>query len=384
MADKKVEFGHVAYAHKNQVPVDYKNTKYLETPGRKTKPEKNYTLAEKFAPNRDKPTTADAQKGLLDLPAAMAAVDPQGLSSIAPMMYQMLGQISAASSGSSQSSRKKTMENALSGALAILSNKYSFDTLTLAFDTALKNNQIRLIDAEYKSVVKNAIANMYSYYKDNPTNQFPTTTYSYVTVKADPAPSPIVTFVPDLYVKQYYTDDANPYPGYIQWVSPDGTTYVYTELQIGDPYYTSAVEEVYTVAEQELAIALDPYVATNTLTVLILNDLLRQQDQSIEQNTQEATGGKNSSSQLTSIITQLAGYLGSITQLQQSIQLPLSVLNQGSIAASQKSFLTNMAQIQKEKALAQMAAQPSSALSSLGSVSGLTGAASSLYNTIKS
>lgn len=370
--------------------VDKKKPEYVKPPKPKGVGEKNYAVAEQFAPNREKPTTADAVKGLLKLPAAMAAVDPQGLSSIAPMMYQMLGQISSASSGSSQSSRKRVIEDAMSGALSILSNKYSFDVLTAVFDNALKNNGIDQITPVYKDIVVNALANLYKNYALYQDGYFPVTTYNTVTEKLEVPPSPLVTQVPDLYVQQYYTMDNDPFPGYILWLSPDGTEYVYTERTIGDVYYITPDEEIYSIAETELAEALDPYIAGNNLTVAILNKLLAQQDSNVDENTQEKTSGKNVASQATNLLMQLAGYAGVITKAQQSIQLPVSVLSQGSVKKSHESFLKNIAQLRQEKEKAKQASQPMTAVSALTSALGtatkitsLAGQAKSLYDTIK-
>jgi hypothetical protein len=364
--------------------VDYPPFANIPKPKKDGKP--NYEgNAVPNAPNRDKPTTADAKKGLKDLPAAMAAVDPKGLSSIAPKMYQMLGQIAAAAGGASESTRKQTVEDALSGALAILSNKYTFEYLTLVFNNALQNDGVKLIDKGYQSVVKNALANLYKNYLTYGEGNIPETTYETVTTIGD-APSPIVTDVPDLYVQQYYTKENDPYPGYIEWISQDGSDIVFTERTIGDPYYTSSSEEVYSDAEKELAIALEPFVIENNLTAPELNDLLLSQESQIENNTAEKTGGKNSSKQLMSVLMQLAGYAGKIANLQQSLQLPISVLNQGGIKKSHESFMKNIGQLRQAKDKAREAAKPLSAaaglLSSVGAVSGAVGAVSGAVGAV--
>jgi hypothetical protein len=367
--------------------INPENPNYLEHPSPKKKKYKNYKIAEKGAPNREKPTTASAKKGLKDLPAAMAAVDPQGLSSIAPMMYKMLGQITSASKGSSQSSRKVIIEDALTGALSILSNEYSFERLTLAFNNALENNGIQLIDKEYRNIVKNALTNLYKNYVIYGEGNLPYFMYETVSTIGLPQ-KPLVKVVPDLYIQEYYTFNNDPYPGYIKWVSQDGVNFVFTERKIGDPYYTTPDEEVYSTSEQELAEQLRPYVVDNNLTARILNDLLTQQDSNVENNTAEKTGGKNSSKNIMSLLTQLAGYAGIITNLQQKIQLPISVLKQGSIKKSQESFMKNIGQLRQEKEKAKTAAQPVSALSSLtniaSAVSNLSPTAKSLYEKFKS
>jgi hypothetical protein len=367
--------------------INPENPNYLEHPSPKKKKYKNYKIAEKGAPNREKPTTASAKKGLKDLPAAMAAVDPQGLSSIAPMMYSMLGQIASASKGSSQSSRKVVMEDALSGALSILANKYSFDQITDVFDKALSNDGINLIDVEYREIVKNALANLYKNYVVYGKGNIPVFTTETVTTIGT-APTPVVTVVPDLYIQQYYTSSNDLYPGYIKWVSQEGIDYVFTERKIGDPYYSTPDQEVYSTAEQELATSLEPYVIEINLTARILNDLLIEQNSNVESNSAEKTGGKNSSKNVMELLMKLAGYAGTITNLQQKIQLPTSVLNQGAIKKSQDAFMKNIGQLRQEKEKAKTAAQPGSALSGLtniaGSVSSMAPAAKSLYDKIKS
>jgi hypothetical protein len=376
-----------------QPMIDPKKSKYAAPHKKKVKPVKNYKSAEKYAPNKDKPTTADAIKGLLNLPAAMAAVDPKGISSIAPMMYKMLGQIASAAGGSSESSRKQTVEDSLSGALSILANKYTFNQIVLVFDNALKDNAIDLIDEGYQSVVKNALANLYLNYFNYGDGNFPTTEVPKV-VYIGPARTPLVekNLVPDLYVQEYYTPENDPYPGYIKWISQDEKDYVFTERSIGDPYYSTADEEVYTEAEQSLALDLDPYISDNNLTATILNELLRKEENNIESSTAEKTGGKNSSGNAMSTLMKLAGYAGQIANLQQSLQLPISVLNQGAIKKSHESFMKNIGQLKQAKDKARQAAKPLQAATKLaaslggvgGAIGGVAGAVGSVAGAVGS
>lgn len=371
-----------------------KETKYASPAERIKDEQKNHSIAEKFAPNKEKPTTAAGKKGLKDLPSVLAAVDPQGLSSVAPMMYQMLGQIQSSSSGSSQSSRKKTVEDAFSGALAILTNKYSFVKLTNVFNNALKDNGLRFIDVEYRDIVKNALANLFVNYIRYGKKRIPVYSYEIVT-EIGKAPRPVVEEVPDFYVQTYYTKENDPHPGYKEWVSPDKTKKVYTLRKIGSRYYTSVVEEVYGIAEQQLANGLEPYVIDNNLTAKILNDLLTEQDSRVEANTQNKSGGNNTAGSAMEMLMQLAGYAGAIANLQQSLQLPVSVLSKGAIRQSHKDFMKNIGMLRQEKEKAKQAAQPLSAVSSLlntvstvagaaTTISNLTVSAKNLYDTIKS
>ena len=368
--------------------VDDTVTPYADPAKPKGLGEKNYAIAEKFATNREKPTTADAVKGLLNLPSAMAAVDPKGLSSVAPMMYKMLGQIASASSGSSQSSRKRVIEDALTGALSILSNKYSFEMITIAFDNALKDGGINQITEVYKDIVVNALANLYLNYATSTDGKFSESSYTTVTTKMEVPPSPLVTVVPDLYVQQYYTPENDPYPGYILWFSQDETEYVFTERQIGNVYYSTPDEEIYSISEKELANGLEPDIVNNNLTVNKLNDLLAEQDSNVDENSQEKTSGKNVATQAVSLLMQLSGYAGVISNLQQKVQLPVSVLNQGSVKKSTEAFMKNIAQMRQHKEKAKKGAKPvtgiSNLLSAVGAVSSAVGAVSSAVGAVSS
>lgn len=359
---------------------------YVHPPSQEANKQKNYAAADKFAPKKDLPTTADAVVGLLSLPSAIAAVDPQGLSSIAPMMYPMLGQISSASSGSSQSSRKRVIQDALTGALNILANKYGFDAVVAVFDTVLSNGGLDQVTEVYRDIVVNALANLYQNFITYGAGQLPESSYDTVTEKMYPPPDPVVSVVPDLYVQQYYTKQNDPYPGYIQWLSPDFTQSVFTERTLGDTYYSNADEEIYSIAEKELALALDAYIVNKNLTVVILNKLMAQQDSNVDENTQEKTSGTNVATEAMNLLMQLSGYAGTIANLQQSIQLPVSVLNQGSIKKSHQNFLKNIAQLRQEKEKAKKGAQPASPLSALnsalGAVSGVTSAVSGITSAV--
>lgn len=379
--EQELEVGNQSHYVLDEPLINPEKSKYLNHPAPKKKKYKNYKNAEKGAPNRDKPTTASGKKGLKDLPSLMASVDPKGISSVAPMMYQMLGQIASASKGSSQSSRKQTVEDAFSGALSILANKYTFDYLTLVFDNALKDNKIKLITPEYQEVVKNALANLYTNYIQYGDGNFPVNEYTKITEIGE-APENVVTIVPDLYIQQYYIFEKDPYPGYIQWLSPDGTESVYTERKVGDYYYPSADEEIYSEAEQTLSTELEPYVENNNLTATILNDLLNSQESEVEANSEEKNNGKNASKQLVQNLMKLAGYAGVISELQQKLQLPISVLNQGAIKKSTDAFMKNIGKIKQEKEKAKQAAQPLSAVSALGNLTGALGSVSGALGSV--
>ena len=346
-----------------------------------------YYNAEKKAPNKDKKATIKADKSIKDIASVVAQTDPQGTGQIAPDMYKYMQQIfSLATGGGGGTSRgggggtssappysgvKRIIEDALTGALSILSDKYSFEQLTEAFDKALANNGIKLIDKEYREIVKNALANLYTNYTLYGPGNMPYFTPSPFVGEIGPVPQPLVTVVPDLYIQQYYYPVEDPYPGYIKWVlyqdDDDAEEIaVYTERQIGDPYYVSADEEIYSIAEQELAAALDPYIETLTLTAKILNELLVGQNEEVEKNKKEKNSGKNAAKNILKLIQQLAGYAGQLSNKEQSEQLPPSVLNKGSIAQSQKNFNENIGKLRKMKQDAKKAVRTNSSAGSIG------------------
>jgi hypothetical protein len=313
---------------------------------------------------KDKPTTADAQKGTKDLPSAVAQVG--NASALLPNMYSMMAMISSIMSGRSQTSRKKTIEDSLSGALAILVNKWSYDKVIRVLDAALANNKINLIDEVYRDIVKNAIANLYKAAVEFGPDNVPVYSYSTVTT-IGPVPSPLVEIVPDLYVQEYFIQANDPYPGYIKWNSQDGSKFVFTERKLGDRYYVSPQEEIYSISETELAEALDPYIRDENLTASILNNLLREQDSNIAANSKEKTQGKNSSGEnALKLLQSLLGYISEMTNQQRSTQLPPSVLNKSSISTSLNNFETNMAELKDIKKKTKQAVTPLQSRNNIG------------------
>jgi len=361
------------------------------------------SLIDKHAPNANLKSTILAQKGIKDIAAVVAQFDPQGTGQIAPLMYPMLQQIftsmtsgGGGKSGSESSTdtppnpaSKSTVEDALTGALSILANKYTFEQITETFNNALEDGKIDFIDKEYRSIVKNALANLYKNYILFGPGQMPYYTVSTVVESIGIAPEPVVEIVPDLYVQQYYYPENDPYPGYIKWILPqeddETEVAVFTIRTIGDPYYSTPEEEIYSISQKELADKLDPYIQTVTLTAKILNDMLVDAVVVVENEKKEKSNGKNSSKNVLSLLIKLAGYAGQITQLQQSIQLPVSVLNQGSIKKSQNKFMENIGKLRDIKQKAKKAAAPLSSVASLApsvlpSVVSKLGASSNIPN----
>jgi hypothetical protein len=320
---------------------------------------------------KEKPTSADGKKGLKDLPSVISQVG--NAASFLQSMYSQMGMVSALMSGSSQSSRKTTIEDSLSGALAILSNRWTYDVVIDVFDTALADDNILLIDKVYRDLVKNAMAKIYIAAIEYGTENIPVSEYTLVTEIGEP-PINLVEEATDFYIQQYYLQSEDPYPGYIRWNSPDTDDFVYTVRTIGDIYYTSPQEEIYSISEQELAEDLNPYIENADLTATILNDLLKQQETNIENNTEEKTLGKGASGpNAAALAANLLGYMSSINNLQKSLQLPVSVLSQGKINTTLKGFEKQMTKLKSAKSMLKKAAVPPQAASALSAISGLAG-----------
>lgn len=322
---------------------------------------------------KDRPTSADAKKGLKDLPTIISQVG--NAASFLQNMYSQMGMASALMSGSSQSSRKTTIEDSLTGALSILANKWTYDVVIDVFDAALEGEKFNDIDVVYQDLVKNALAKLYASALEYGANNIPVNTYTIVDdLGVAPEEKYIVEEAPDFYLQQYYNQNEDPYPGYILWYSQESDDLVYTRRKIGDRYYTSPQEEVFSISEQELAENLDPYIEEANLTAAILNDLLSEQETNVENNTEEKTLGKGASGpNAAAIAAKLLGYMSTINNLQKSLQLPVSVLSQGKINDTLKGFEKQMSKLKTLKGMLQKAAIPPQAASAMGALGGLAG-----------
>ena len=366
-----------------------KDPPYADPPNKdKEKAKSLKDVREKFAPNKDKPTTASGDPNP-DLPSLEKQIDGQGLSSILPMLMSCLGSVNSSMNSFSQSSRKNIIEDALTGALVLLEKKYGFDQVIFIMVTAIFGDAYYQIDPVYRSIVDNAILNLIKLALEHGTGKIPTKTYrsfEYTII----TPSPIVTpdKVPDLSIKQYYTAENDPYPGYIQWLLPEGTlssentNFVYTRMDVNDIPYDSIDEELYSISERELAKALDPYIKTYSLTAIILNQLLHTQDSNIEQVGMERGMGKNSSNNLMQLINMLLGIIGQIVNKEKNQHLPKSVLNQGKVNEALEKFSKNMGMLKKMKKDAERALGGMPGMSGMmsgfgsfgtGGISGITG-----------
>jgi hypothetical protein len=333
-------------------------------------------VREKIAKNADKATTASGEIGQKDLPNIIQMVDPQGTAQVIPQMYQQIGMMtsllslgSGSSGGGASSSNPSfsTMPSGISavindsftGALVILTRKYGFEEVIRVFNDALYSDAaVQNIDVLYRDIVLNSLANLIRlalYF--GPLN-IPVSQYDDV-VFGDIVPDPVVstTSIPDLYLKVYYTLDNDPYPGYQEWVSQDGTnTKIYTKKEPKTYHFNTINEEIYSTSETEIAADLDLYFQyvfgveeRIYLTATILNDILYRQMLNVETNTlnngvgnnaANSPGGKNGGGG--NMAGKLGGGLNQLMNMFQTGQLPTSVLNQGNMSNVMQQFTKDM------------------------------------------
>jgi hypothetical protein len=334
--------------------------------------EKGKTLAdvrEKFAPKADVPTTASSKPGELDLPSILKKVDPNNLSSILPSMFEQLGKVNSILNASAPSTRKIVIQDSLTGALYRLNNKYSFTIVMNAFDAALDNNGIFIIDPSYLSVIQTAISNLITaamqYGAIIPIDPLPEVVYGTVT------PAPVVIVVPDLCTKLYYTTETDPYPGYIDWLGSDRVTHYYVRRGLTDYPFSTMEEETKVLGELELAEQLDPYIKPiPTLTPYILNYLMSLQDSYIEQTNMDNNVGKGSGSDIMGMASSLLGDLGGAVNTVTS-SLPNTVLNSTGISTALNKFTQNLSLLKKMKEDASSIIQVASSVSKLPTINSI-------------
>ena len=335
----------------NLKPHNTKDDKYNNaqfTPNNSGKPDIK-TAREQFAPNADLPTTASADPSQ-KLPEVLSQVDPQKLSMGLMQLFSALAMVRNLMNSASPAPRRRTITDALSGALCILTKEFGFDRVIEVMNTALENDGLAIISADYQDIVKNAVAELIAKAAKFGANNIPVKQYpiiSYPVPSKLVLPGLIVDVVPDLYIQQYYSIETDPYPGFVHYIKDNISVFI--KRVANQPTYVSADEEVYAVCEQELAEDLRPHFDKKDLTAELLNLYLNKQDNNVQNNGMEKSMGKNSGVNIMGLLPQLLGILGPVINNSLSQHLPVSVLNQGAIGQSMEKFSKNMAQLKKMK-----------------------------------
>jgi hypothetical protein len=333
--------------------------------------------------NAENPTTASADPGD-KLPEAVMSKDPNGQSQILMSMFKSLLSVGmimalAGGAGGGNTSRPatsitptgKTMINAFAGALKILSNRYSAEQVLAAFEKGFGEYGLFDITYEYQDIVKSALSNLIEAIIFHGENKVPLPIYRSLQY-AKIIPDPLVTFAPDGYIQQYFTEEEDPYPGYIMWVGPNNevthTKRAPTEIPFDNPE-----SEVQYLAELHMADALDPYIKAGSVTPAFVESLLTYHNTTIDNNAMDRVVGKNSSQNLMQNLSLLLGLLGVLVQLAQSMHLPNSVLNAGKAGMALTAFSRNMAMIKQMKGASSGAFTGASAMAGLGGLLSIVG-----------
>lgn len=221
--------------------------------------------------------------------------------------------------------------NALTGALAILVRKYGYERVILFLESFLNDQTFLILPETYQNIVKESIINLFIavsiYGEDNiPISILPEIIYG------DVVPETVVVDVPDLYVKQYFIKESDPYPGYIQWVGPENEI-IYTLRSEIDYPFESLDEELFSLAEQGLAKALEIYFINeeNAITISIFLALLVLFCNKIEEKATDSSVGKNGNNFSIGNLASLLGSIGSNIQNAYTNHIPNSVLDKQKI-----------------------------------------------------
>ena len=399
MAEKAFDQGKSVFHRKQQPKILKGEVKYADAPRVKGKDaEKLSDVRDEHAKNADKPTTASGEIGSKDLPQIIQMVDGSGHGQVMPQLYQQMQQITsllAIGSGASMSNPQQPysgvpsgpsviLNDSFTGALCILTKKHNFESVIALFVDVLDQNGLEEINSLYRDIVKNSLANLIRLALYFGPLSIPVSKYD-DTVFGDIVPSPVILIdaVPDNYVKRYYTIDNDPYPGYDQWVSPDGTTKVYVKKAPKSYHFNTSSEEVFSVSETTIANEIDKYFELDTnnkpirfLTASKLNDILYDQMVTIESNTMDLGAGKNSNKS-SGMGGMLGGQLQSlIGMLTTQTSLPNSAIQGGNMQNVMQQFQKDMGlnnQIFQIGKQALGGGSPMGALGGLGGMSNIMG-----------
>ena len=161
-------------------------------------------------------------------------------------------------------------------------------------------------------------------------------------------PSPVYSSPPNLYVQQYYSIDADPYPGFIQWLGPNGD-YVYTQRGT-QPNFTSATQHVQYDSHQSMLSQLSTPLANGNLPTSKLISILNTELNSIGINgLSKVLGHGVSLSSIIGLAKKLLGPLGGQISGMMDNHLPKSVLDGDKVNNSMNKFTKNQSVLKKKK-----------------------------------
>lgn len=343
-------------------------------------PEEIKTSRSQNVPKADMPTTASAPPGK-DIAAAVAAVDPSGKAQAFPQLIKQFASITsimalAAALGSSgdgggsaapslTDDQNEIMNEILTEAYCILSNRYSFfDVIVVMNDALGLNNGLKRINSRYKYVILNSLANLIQYAIFFGEDKIPMKEIPKIVYTETPPPLQYtlgsLNAVPNISVQVYYTQDTDPYPGYIEFNTPENVL-LYVKRTKNEPPFPTAEEECKYLSTIGLVTELDPYVKDTqsdnrlTLSVEVFNEMLDRYLKLYEDNGMERTIGKGSSTDIMSMLSTILGIVGTAVNTMKSVQLPRSVLDQGKSNKALEDFSKNMAMIKQMTSMAQTA-----------------------------
>jgi len=352
------------------------------------------TFKDKFIPNADLPTTASAEPGL-DLAQIIAQVDPMGKAQVFPGMIKQFAQIksimniAAGGGGASKApsrSQQNTLIDAFSEALCILCKRSSFVQVMTSLDIMLMNDGISRINPGYQEIVRNGIMNLVQkaiIFGENNIPVKPQPTVIYKENVSPPVKSILndIYYVADLAVKQYYSAETDPYPGYIEYLNSNNT-YSYVKRKDYDYPYSSVDNECLAIAEKGISDDMYPYIIKAfipttripmILSTEVLNMILIKHKGNHETNAMDRALGKNSSSKLMSNLSAVLGATGALVDLAQNSFLAKSSLDTGVVGEALESFSQGMAMAKKMSGMASSALEPVSAIGNIAAVSGVIG-----------
>ena len=375
---------HYKYGYAPLPPNDPSNP-YAQMPTTPAIPADNKVAASSAAnnaPQAKAPTTAAADPAQR-LPEAVNTTDPDGKSQVlANMMKAMLTIAMLMSLASNSSNKRQTMatptgkivSNAFGAALAILSKRYTAEKVLAAFDSGFGEFGILQIHAEYVDIVHAALSKLIQDIiihgdKNIPTLIIPAFTYG------TNVPTPLYTFPPDMYVKQYEPQEEADFPGYILWVGPAGSNpaRVWTQRTPEQPPYTSADQEVLTTSAYQIADALDSAVKNGSVTPELVNSVLDGQATAVQNHGMNLVVGHNSSNNLMNNLSIVLGLLSLAVQIAQQLQVSKGVTDAGKMAIAATAFARNIAMIKQMKAAAGGAFGGMTAIAGLGALASIVG-----------